>query len=80
MCMFANKLPFNLRLAFDRTVLYGTIPFSVITLLTQKWYTSFLKKDFVSKKICLKVMETFKTSGSCHIKMCRFHKRNVSHS
>ena len=31
---------------FDRAVLYGDVAFSIIVLLTKRWYFNFLKKDF----------------------------------
>ena len=37
------------------TVLYGNHAFSILVLLTKKWYFSFLKKVFFFQKICFRV-------------------------
>ena len=44
-----------LRLASEKAVLLGNVAFSALALSTKKWYSSFLKKVFVFKKICFKV-------------------------
>ena len=59
-----------LTMAFDRLVLYGNVVFSVVVLSTRMWYSTFLKKAFVSHKTCfkVKVMKTLKISSDFHKK------------
>ena len=49
-------------------VLYGNDAFSILVLLTTKWYSNFLKKVFDFQKICFQVLKTFKISTDSHIK------------
>ena len=51
-------------------VLYGNDAFPILVLSAKKWYSIFLKKPFVFKKICCKVevLKTFDISTDHHIK------------
>ena len=53
--------------------------FSILVPSTKKWYSSFLKKNFVFQKICfkVKVLKTLKIPNDCHIKTCRSLKRRA---
>ena len=53
-------------------VLYGNDVLPILVLLTKKWYSSFLKKVSIFRKICfkVKVLKSFKISSACHIKTC----------
>ena len=50
-------------MASDRAVLNGNDVFSILVASTKERYSSFLKKVFVSQKICfkVKVLKTFET-------------------
>ena len=50
--------------------LFGNETLSIWSFSTKKWYSSFLKKVFVSQKICfkVKVLKMFEISSGCHIK------------
>ena len=69
----------NSALVSDIAVLNGNNTFSILVLSTEKWGSSFLKKDFVFQKICFKVkkLKTFKISTDCHIKACWSRKRRA---
>ena len=77
---FVLTFLFVLTLASDTAVLYGNDAFSILVLLTKKWYSSFLKKVFTLQKICfkVKVLKTFKISADCLIKTCRSLKRGAN--
>ena len=62
---------FALTLASNMAVLYGNDAFSIVVLLTEKRFSSFLKKVFVFQKNCFKdkVLKTFKISADCHTNM-----------
>ena len=70
---------FVLKLAFDKTVLYGNVALSIVVLSTEKQSSSFSKKVFVFQKTCFKVkaLKMFKISGDCHIKICRSLKQRA---
>ena len=53
-------------------VFYGNDAFSIVELSTEEWYSGFLKKVFVWRKICFKVkiLKTLRISTD-------FHKRNT---
>ena len=42
---FVLSILFVLALVFDKAVLYGNVLFSMEALSSEKWYSSFLKKD-----------------------------------
>ena len=67
---FTLPILFVLTLSSDRTVLYGSVPFSILVLSTKKRYNSFLKKVFLFQKFCFKIklLKKFKISSNCDIK------------
>ena len=69
---FALPIPFVLTLASDRAVLYESIMFSMLALLTKKHYSSFFTIIFKFQKTYFKfeVLETFNILGDCCIKTC----------
>ena len=64
-------------LASDRTVLYENVAIAILVLSTEKFYSSFLKKDFVFHEIWfkVKVSKTCKTFNGCHIKHANLSKK-----
>ena len=75
---FALPIPIVLALGSDGAVFYQNM-FSILALLTEKHYSSFLKLIFNFSKIWFKVevLEMFKIFCDCHIKTCQFLKRIV---
>ena len=59
-------IPFVLKLASGRKVLYGNVAFSILALSTKKYF----------QKIYFKV-KTIKISSDCHIKTSRVLKRKA---
>ena len=76
---FCSRLLFVLTLASARAVLDENDVFSIFMVLTKKRCSSFLKKVFVFRKICLKakVLKTFETFTDCPIKTYRSLKRRA---
>ena len=64
---------------FIITILFVLTLVSDRVVSTKKRYSSFLRKVFVSQKICFKakVLKKFETFTDCHIKTCRSLKRRA---
>ena len=75
--LFFVKSPFciphsiYLNIGFWQDSFVWNVAFSILVLSTKKRYPSFLKKVFVFQKTCfkIKVLEKFKISSDCHIKI-----------
>ena len=75
-CPFLLPIVFVLTLAFERSVLYGSVAPSIVVLSTKKLSSSFSKKVFVFQKTCFKAktIEDVQISSDRHIKICQSHK------
>ena len=76
---FLLPILFVLTLVFTRAVWYGNVAFSITVLSSKKRYSSFLKKDLVFQKTCLKakVIRTHKIPSDYRVKLCRSLERKA---
>ena len=74
---FVFPILFFLTVAYGRAVLLGSVAFLVVVLSTITHYSIFLRKVFVLQNNCFRaiVMEMFKFSSNCLMKICGSLKR-----